>query len=245
MTYDQPFYRRSPDSLFQSHTTRILISLAGCMGLLLLLLHLPISTSPPRVGWTADRSGDLIALSQIAVEDEESPSPEDAEATSGPDTPPPTRHGPPTPSEAHQSPDTDNDETEAAEESSSDEPASSDVRSIAALSSKDRHPEIMGGRGALNLFIEYPTEARKKGIEGQLKLSFTVGTDGNARRIRVSKSLHPLCDSAAVQAVRSVRFRPGTYEGEPVPVRMSLPIRFQLQPNPDRLHSSRTPNAEN
>lgn len=222
----------------------MLISLTGCLGLLLLLLHLPLSSSPPRVGWTTDRSGDLIALSPI-VEEEDASSSEETEAPDGPDAPPPTRHGPPVPAEAGASPAGKENETDTQEEESTDESNSPNVRSIAALSSKDRHPEIMGGRGALNLFIDYPQEARKKGIEGRLKLSFTVGTDGKARRIRVSESLHPLCDSAAVDAIRSVRFRPGTYEGNPIPVRMSLPIRFQLKPNPDQLHSSRTPNADN
>jgi hypothetical protein len=45
----------------------------------------------------------------------------------------------------------------------------------------------------------------------------------------VVESLHPLCDSAAVDALQSVRFHPGTRDGEVVPVRMSLPVRFQLE----------------
>lgn len=118
------------------------------------------------------------------------------------------------------------------QESTSDSPSDSTsaVRSIAELSLQDRHPEIIGGQGALSLHINYPVEARRKGIEGRLTLTFTVNTDGEVRHIVVSDSLHPACDSAAVEALRSVRFRPGTYDGEPVPVRMSLPIRFELQP---------------
>jgi TonB family protein len=84
----------------------------------------------------------------------------------------------------------------------------------------------------LNLHIQYPPAAREKGIEGRMELTFTVDRDGDTRNIIVSESLHPLCDSAAVDALRSVRFRPATYKGTNIPVRMSLPIRFQLEPTP-------------
>jgi TonB family protein len=100
---------------------------------------------------------------------------------------------------------------------------------VAALPTRDQRPRILGGPGALHLHIHYPAAARRQGIEGRLVVTFTVHPDGWARHIRVDKPLHPLCDSAAVAAIRAVRFRPGTYEGAPVPVRMSLPVRFQLQ----------------
>jgi TonB family protein len=88
---------------------------------------------------------------------------------------------------------------------------------------------------AFYLNIQYPPAARRKGIEGRLELRFTVGADGTVRGIQVAKSLHPLCDSAAVRALRSVRFAPGTHNGEPIPVRMSLPVRFTLRTTPPSL----------
>lgn len=236
MTYDQPYYRRSEGSLFQFYSIRILVSLVGCLGLFLLLSHVPLSSSSPRVGWTQRGGGDLIALTEIAPEEKE-PATSREEATA----PPPTLHLPPNDnSDAGSS---EEDETaEASPNESANEPQRT-VRSIKGLSSKDQQPEILGGRGALNLYINYPAAAREEGVEGQLKVAFTVGTDGQARHIEVSKSLHPLCDSAAVHAIKSVRFRPGTYNGEPVPIRMSLPIRFQLETQSDPLHSNRSTDA--
>jgi TonB family protein len=108
---------------------------------------------------------------------------------------------------------------------------SSSPQTLAALETTDRHPEIKGGAGALYLQIHYPKAARRQGIEGRLELEFTVDREGKVHAIEVAKSLHPLCDSAAVDALRSVEFRPAMHQGTPIPVRMKLPIRFQLRVN--------------
>jgi periplasmic protein TonB len=89
-------------------------------------------------------------------------------------------------------------------------------------------PHVRGGIGNFYMLIEYPAEARDKGIQGRLILDFTVGPDGRPFDIVVSQSLHALCDSAAVRALRRTRFVPGTVNGEAVPVRMRLPVRFEL-----------------
>jgi protein TonB len=89
-------------------------------------------------------------------------------------------------------------------------------------------PAIRGGLGAYYINIEYPPEAIERQIEGRLVLRFVVGTDGQASDVVVMKSLHPLCDSAAVQALRRTRFVVGRQNGEKVAVRMQLPVRFRL-----------------
>jgi len=100
-------------------------------------------------------------------------------------------------------------------------------------------PAIPGGIGAYYVHIEYPQEAIEQGIEGQLQLTFTVNTDGSTSHIRVTQPLHPLCDSAAVQALRRTRFIPGQHDGRSVRVRMRLPVRFQLiDPSPEPKLSS-------
>jgi TonB family protein len=103
------------------------------------------------------------------------------------------------------------------------------AQSVAALGTANDQPQIVGGMGSLYLNINYPAEARQKGIEGRLTLEFVVETDGTVSNIQVAKSLHPLCDSAAVKGLRSVEFVPAKYNGKVVPVRMELPIRFQLK----------------
>lgn len=94
-----------------------------------------------------------------------------------------------------------------------------------------RMPEIVGGLGAYYIHIDYPESAIRQGIEGRLVLSFIVDTEGHTSEIKVVQSLHPACDSAAVQALRRTRFVPGSHDGEPVQVKMRLPVRFQLVPH--------------
>lgn len=89
-------------------------------------------------------------------------------------------------------------------------------------------PQIVGGMRAFYINIEYPEEAQLAGIEGRLILTFIVEKDGTPTDIRVLHSLHPLCDSAAVQALRVTRFMPARRNGEDVRVRMRLPVRFTL-----------------
>ena len=92
----------------------------------------------------------------------------------------------------------------------------------------DQSPSIIGGLSSLYLNIDYPLEARDKGIQGLTVLMFVVEKDGSTSNIEVIKSLHPACDSAAVVAVRETRFNPGMQDGEEVRVKMRLPVRFKL-----------------
>lgn len=96
------------------------------------------------------------------------------------------------------------------------------------LEFSEKPPELVGGLGALYLHIEYPEAAAQAGIQGRLLLEFVVEADGRPTDIRVRQSLHPLCDSAAVRALRQVAFVPGRQRGEAVRVRMRLPVRFRL-----------------
>jgi TonB family protein len=103
------------------------------------------------------------------------------------------------------------------------------LRRMTAMSVYDKPPEIAGGPGALFMRIQYPAEARRQGIQGRVVLAFTVSPTGWPEQIEVLQSLHPLCDSAAAVAVRKTRFVPGRRDGEAVPIRMRLPIRFELR----------------
>ena len=92
----------------------------------------------------------------------------------------------------------------------------------------DEMPEIQGGLAAYYIHIEYPKEAIKRGIEGRLTLGFVVEPDGSTSNVHIMNSLHPLCDSAAVQALRQTSFIPGLHQGESRRVRMRLPVKFVL-----------------
>lgn len=96
------------------------------------------------------------------------------------------------------------------------------------LEMAEQRPEISGGLSAYYLNIKYPEAAIKAQIEGRLILAFVVETNGQVSDIQLLRSLHPLCDSAAVQALRDTRFIPGEQNGHKVRVRMRLPVQFKL-----------------
>lgn len=97
------------------------------------------------------------------------------------------------------------------------------------LEYSDQMPEIVGGVSAFYIRIAYPQAAIDQNIQGRLLLTFVVEPSGRASEIVVEESLHPLCDSAAVRALRQTRFMPGVQNGEPVRVRLRLPVRFEIR----------------
>jgi TonB family protein len=72
----------------------------------------------------------------------------------------------------------------------------------------------------------FSTEARIAGLEGRVTVVAVIDEDGQPRNIRVVQPLGYGLDEKAVDAVRNWRFKPGTFEGRPVPVFTSLTVWF-------------------
>jgi len=53
----------------------------------------------------------------------------------------------------------------------------------------------------------YPETERKAGVAGNMILSITLGPDGQVKEIHAAKSLSPKLDRAAIDSVRSWRFK--------------------------------------
>lgn len=210
-------------SITDAYPTRIMLGLVTSLSLLILLAHLPVQSSVSRVGWSTRSSVDRILLSDLETEQPSEESPAETSEHAPPATtlqfPRPGNTG--TSSSANESRTAPPQETDASARPSN-------ARSVATLGTSDRRPQIAGGLGSLYLNIDYPAKARRKGIEGRLTLTFTVGTDGSVSDIAVAEPLHPLCDSAAVEGLRAVKFVPAKHNGEAIPIRMELPIRFEL-----------------
>lgn len=75
---------------------------------------------------------------------------------------------------------------------------------------------------------EYPHFARINNIEGTVIIAATIDTEGKVTYPRVTKSL-PVLNQAALDAVQQWTFKPGTRDGQPVPVDVTLTVEFLLR----------------
>jgi protein TonB len=79
-----------------------------------------------------------------------------------------------------------------------------------------------------NSLPEYTHEARAARIEGAVELLVTIGEDGAPRDMQVQGTLGYGLDEKAIECVARWRFRPGVYQGSPVPVAASIQVNFRL-----------------
>jgi TonB family protein len=95
--------------------------------------------------------------------------------------------------------------------------------------------EFPGGYNKMVEFIkkniQYPEEARKKGVEGTVVVVFNVQKDGSLLNIKIDKSVGSGCDEEAIRIIKAMpkwvcksEIAPGTQE-------VKLPIRFKLNKN--------------
>ncbi|MEO7135067.1 MAG: M56 family metallopeptidase [Vicinamibacterales bacterium] len=78
---------------------------------------------------------------------------------------------------------------------------------------------------------KYTAAAMQKKIQGSVWLSIVVGANGDVTDATVSKSLDPEfgLDDEALAASRKWKFKPGTKDGQPVAVRVTLELTFTLK----------------
>lgn len=75
----------------------------------------------------------------------------------------------------------------------------------------------------------YPPRARRGGIEGWIRVAFTVNTQGDVDDVEVLDAQPPKTwDAVAREAVRRWRFRPRMVDGEAVAARVTQTLRFQI-----------------
>lgn len=94
----------------------------------------------------------------------------------------------------------------------------------------DEPPSPIGGFGAIQKALKYPEIARKAGIEGRVIVQVLVSEKGQVIKTRVIKSLgHSGCDDAAVNAIKSVKWKPALQRDKPVKVWVAIPVIFRLK----------------
>ncbi len=89
-------------------------------------------------------------------------------------------------------------------------------------------PELVGGMAAIQSEVTYPESAREAGVEGRVFVQFVVNEQGDVQDVVVTRGVGSGLDEEAVRAVSQAKFTPGMQDGEPVKVRMTIPIAFKL-----------------
>ena len=77
--------------------------------------------------------------------------------------------------------------------------------------------------------INYPQEARDKGIEGRVFIRMVIEKDGSVSNVKLLRGIGGGCDEEAERVIKSMpKWKPGMMKGEPVPVSYQIPINFKL-----------------
>lgn len=77
--------------------------------------------------------------------------------------------------------------------------------------------------------LNYPEEALKLRVSGQVVVEFIVDADGSVKQPSIIKGIGAGCDEEALRVISAMpAWTPGTLQGQPVPVRMKVPFFFQL-----------------
>ena len=108
------------------------------------------------------------------------------------------------------------------------------VTAFAPAQDKDREVERPGPGVTVPKLIRevkphYSDRAKQDKVEGEVLMECVVKTDGTVGDKKVVKPLHPDLDQAALDAVAQWLFEPGTRDGKPVNVLVTIAIAFTLK----------------
>lgn len=89
-------------------------------------------------------------------------------------------------------------------------------------------PTLVGASSDLS--NDYPALSQRLGEEGTVVLLLRVSTDGSVAEASLVKSSgYQRLDAQALKAARAAHFKPGTSNGQPVPMSVKLPIKYELR----------------
>jgi len=78
--------------------------------------------------------------------------------------------------------------------------------------------------------LQYPLAARRRGLKGTVHLEILIKPDGAISAVSViGSSSHQMLDEAALEAVRNLGPQPFPAGLMPRPLRVRLPVVFDLQ----------------
>jgi TonB family protein len=87
-----------------------------------------------------------------------------------------------------------------------------------------------GGNQAIVAYIQKRVAWPMVNAQGKLFASFTVGKDGKVHDAKIIKTFNPLFNEPVLKVLREMQgFKPGTENGKPVAISMTVPINFTLK----------------
>ena len=95
-------------------------------------------------------------------------------------------------------------------------------------------PEPVGGFTAFYSYVgenlKYPKSAQRGNIQGRVYIEFVVEKDGSLTDIKTIKGIGGGCDEEACRIIGNApKWKPGKQRGQPVRVKMVIPILFRLE----------------
>ena len=95
-------------------------------------------------------------------------------------------------------------------------------------------PSFPGGDQKLMEYIanniNYPQEARDKGIEGRVFIRMVIEKDGSVSNVKLLRGIGGGCDEEAERVIKSMpKWKPGNVGGEPVRWLHATIVNFKLQ----------------
>jgi TonB family protein len=89
-------------------------------------------------------------------------------------------------------------------------------------------PEPVGGMESIQRRVYYPSEAKKRKIEGVVQVLTYIDEYGVVEKTEVVEKLGYGTDEAAQTTIFYTKFKPGLIRGKPVKVQMTVPVEFKL-----------------
>lgn len=98
----------------------------------------------------------------------------------------------------------------------------------------EQQPIPIGGFSAFYAYVgenlKYPRLAQRGNIQGRVYIEFVVEKDGSLTDIKTMKGIGGGCDEEACRIIGNApNWKPGKQRGQPVRVKMVIPILFRLE----------------
>ncbi|MDH8701057.1 protein TonB [Dysgonomonadaceae bacterium PH5-43] len=101
------------------------------------------------------------------------------------------------------------------------------------ITTPDVMPKFPGGNNALSRFLfknlKYPASAQTQHKQGRVWCSFIVNKDGSTSNYKIEKGIYISLDQETIRVLELMpKWIPGTKNGEPVRVKVYIPVYFKL-----------------